>query len=212
MSEFEIAVRFATASVLLLLALVLFSGHRNSPAGLLGALLAISAFADQISGVWGSRLGMLGFGVQMVSIGGVLVFWLFAKALFDDEFGWRWRYFWVLVVLEACVLGGFFYTENYTLVRAADPLSFDKYKASLIPQQIMILGLALLAIYEVLKDWRIDLVESRRRFRQVFLLVATALLLWVSFSNFFALRTQGNPYFESMGGALVLLVLIVVLS
>lgn len=210
MTDVEIASRFAVACLFGLLATVLFRDHRKSTTGLMGALFAAAGCMDQITVPFGPRTGLIGAIFQAGSISGIVWFWLLAKSLFDDAFRWRGWYLLVLAVLWAFSLGAYFFTDAFMLVDTAAAFSFDVYKMSLIPQQAIMLVLSALVIYEAAKDWRNDLVESRRRFRQIFLLAAAVLLIVVSFSNFLQLGTVRNPAMDAAGNVVGLVLVLAI--
>lgn len=212
MTDIEIAARFALACQFALLAIVLLRDHRDSTAGMMGALFAMAAFADQVTAPFGPRQGLVGAIFQAVSISGVVWLWLLAKSLFDDAFRWHASFLIVLAILWVFSLGAYFYTDAFTLVETGSAFEFDRYKASLIPQQAMILILSLLLIFEALKDWRGDLVESRRRFRRLFLLAVTIVLIAVSFSNYLQLGTKHNPITDAVSNLIGLVVVMVVIA
>ena len=212
MTDLEIAARFALAALFALMAIVLLRDHRNSAVRVTAGLLAVAAFADQVTTPFGSRSGAIGAVFQAASISGALWLWLLAKALFDDGFCWRARYFAALAVLVACSLGAFFYTDGFRLVQPDSWLSIDRFKAALIPQQLMIFGLSALALYEAINDWRHDLVARRRRFRQVFVVGLTLLLVGVSFANFAQLGTERNAQVDAVFSLITLAVVVVAFS
>ena len=212
MAEIESAARFALACQFALLALVLLRDHRDSAVGVFAALLAGAAFADQVTAPFGPRAGVIGSFFQAASISGVVWLWLLAKALFDDGFRWHPKYLMVLGVLLICSLGAYFYTGAFSRIGSGALFDFDRYKLSLLPQQAIIAALSIHVIHTAIKDWRTDLVESRRRFRQVFLLAITVLLITVSFSNYLSLGTPKNPTFEALSNLIGLAVIIVVIA
>ena len=212
MTEIKIAARFALACQFALLAIVLLRDHRTTSTGLMGALFAIAGFADQVTAPFGPRQGLIGAVFQAASISGIVWFWLLAKSLFDDAFKWRASYIVVLAVLWVFSLGAYIYTDAFALIESGAALEFDRYKASLIPQQAMMLCLSALVIYEVLKDWRSDLVETRRRFRRLFLLVVSIVLITVSFSNYLQLGTERNPAIDTISNVIGLVLIVFVVA
>lgn len=208
MTDIELASRFTIAVLLALLGAVLLRDHRHQPAGLLSAFFALAGVADQIQGLQGARLGTWGALVQMISLSAVVSFWLLAKSLFDDAFRWRWSYLFVLIALEISVLGAWLYTDGYARVADRAALDFDTYRSALIPQQLFVIVLGLLALSEAVRGWANDLVEARRRLRAVFLIVVGSLLLWVSFSSFFRLGLPRDPALDTAGNGIALVLLL----
>lgn len=212
MTNIDNAARFALACQFAMVAIILIRDHRNSAPGLIGALFAIAGFADNVTAPFGPRQGLTGAVFQAASISGIVWFWLLAKALFDDAFQWRALFLIVLAVLWIFSLGAYFYTDAFTLVESGSPFAFDRYKMSLIPQQVMILGLSALVVFEAVKDWRSDLVESRRHFRRLFLLAVTIVLIAVSFSNYLQLGTPRNPTIDAVSSLVALAVVMMMIA
>jgi AraC-like DNA-binding protein len=102
--------------------------------------------------------------VIAISSGNVVVFWLFARALFDDTFEMRrWHAApWAAVVALSL-------TNCLVLVPAQvlDPRIFA------IAISMITLGFVALAVGQTVVSWSTDLVEERRRLR-VFVVVAAA--------------------------------------
>lgn len=112
-----------------------------------------------------------------ISVGNAVLFWVFVKALFDDNFRYRHRY--VLAWIGAAALSAW----NCL----SDPGDISPWilltRAS---QRAIPVACAILASLAAARHWRADLVESRRRWR-VFILtsgvvycVLIASLRWIA--------------------------------
>jgi AraC-like DNA-binding protein len=78
----------------------------------------------------------------------------------------------------------------------------------LIPLVLLITALVLLALYVSLKDWRVDLVQSRRRARMVSVLMAAIVILVITAIEFFSLGTPRSKYVDTaVSGVFFLLIL-----
>ena len=105
------------------------------------------------------------------SSGGPVVFWLWARAAFDDDFvlrRWHGALWAALVGIELLVAGG--------IVQWPVPgLALDR------AVQAASLGLALLAAAQTLATWRADLVQGRRRLRLAVLIGTSAYIAIMAF-------------------------------
>lgn len=170
MATLELFFRFAGLSQLLVLAIVLIKDHCDKIGGVLIAIWALSGacylavvpvFRDWHWVAW-SYIFLIG------SLAWPVLFWLVAKSLFDDGFRLRWHHLAVLVsvVVVSLVSGAPAFRSGFGAI-LVEP-------SEIIVPQTLALVFIILALVVVLKDWRDDLVESRRRLRFV-LLVATGL-------------------------------------
>ena len=104
-----------------------------------------------------------------------LSFWLFSKALFDDDFNWNMKY-WILIIVISIGhyslyrLNEIFYSTDYRLLR------FVPYLISVI-----LIGLV---IFESIKNKKFDLVDSRLKKRNIFFIFSSFLGL-ISIFYFF---------------------------
>jgi AraC-like DNA-binding protein len=174
--------RGTVLALLLLLAAVL--GRERSPApvvrlGMLMALgLAVQVVAAmpwvewRVPGPWQAPL-------VAVSVGNAVLFWLFVRALFDDDFAPRRRHAltWGLVA----GLSGF----NCLLLARGGAHGVPGVQAAfgglggwaVVLQRVLPLVFAGLAIVAAARHWRGDLVEGRRRLRLFILLAGSAYTL-----------------------------------
>jgi AraC-like DNA-binding protein len=127
--------------------------------------LGVAAYAVQSAAGFAQLPLLARMPLAVLSTGNAGVFWLFARALFDDDFQWRARHAaaWgamALIALLAC------------LARPQTMLAIS----------LATLAFALLAVVQTLASWRTDLVEKRRRLR-VFIVGAGALYTVVNMGS-----------------------------
>jgi AraC-like DNA-binding protein len=152
----EAALRGGAVTLLAVLALLLLRGGRRTSAGIYGALFAVSIAAYVIvtaPGLLNARLlGLLP--LRLLSLGSPAMFWLFAKAAFDDDFVRSWRDAppWLATV-----------AIGFTCAR------FRLSGACILYHGIQLVFVAL-AIREAVTGSTGDLIEERRRFRVVLVL------------------------------------------
>ncbi len=165
LATIDLALRAATVAMLLVLAVSLLRDFGNSTAGRLAAALTLGLAVHAaisvvgvapVASVWHAPL-------IAVSTATVVVFWLFARALFDDAFGLRWWHgaIWFLVAAFSFV--------NCVWIAPAGHARF-----SIVIINLLALGFIGLAVAQSISSWSVDLVEGRRRLR-VFIVSAAAL-------------------------------------
>ena len=152
----EAALRGGAVVLLAVLAVLLLRDGRRAPAGVYGALFAASVAAYVIV----TAPGLLNLPVlwllplRLGSLGTPAMFWLFAKASFDDAFvpSWRDASAWLGTV-----------GIGFVCARGLLPAACPVYHGL----QLMFVALA---IREALVGRAADLIEERRRFRVVLVL------------------------------------------
>lgn len=159
----DAALRGVVIALLLLLAAVLGRDRPGLPVARAGVVLALGQcvqlvssapfFEAQVPRLWQAPW-------LAVSVGNAVLFWVFAKALFDDAFRVRpWHLAaWAAVAVLALV--------NCAVPSATGPLALGLQRA--VP-----LVFAVLAALAAASHWREDLVERRRRLRMY--IVATGI-------------------------------------
>lgn len=159
LSLIDTALRGGLIAMLLLFAAVLLRDRAQSPPARVGIALALGLcvqafssaplFEAQAPLLWQAPL--IG-----VSTANSMLFWLFARALFDDDFGARPAHaaLWLVVAGLGALNCGLWPTDPGSLVRTVSRLL-----------RWMPLLFALLAIAAAVAHWRGDLVERRRRAR-----------------------------------------------
>jgi AraC-like DNA-binding protein len=149
----ELALRTATAAILLVTGLVLLRDRRSTESGPFGGLLALSVAVVSVAGVDPViRLWPL----QLLAMGTPALLWIWAGAVFDDDFrpSWRDAIAWVVMPVVAAVgLGA--------------PRPWIGTAESLLA-----LAFILLAAWRIVAGMRDDLLERRRRIRPVLAMLA----------------------------------------
>jgi AraC-like DNA-binding protein len=134
---------------------------RRGNVAVLGALLALGLIVQAISSAPLFEAGVSGLGQApwvAVSVGNAPLFWLFARALFEDEFalapkhGLLWSAVAALSFVNCAWLS--WHGEVWPLAAAA-----------LLLQRLLPLLFGVLIALTALRHWRGDLVERRRRLR-----------------------------------------------
>jgi AraC-like DNA-binding protein len=166
LSQINLMLGAGTTTLLLLLAALLLRDFRTVAAGRLGSAFALGSAAHAVTAASGFTLPVTPWHAALIAVstGNVVLFWLFARALFDDAFEIRrWHAApWAAVVALSL-------TNCLVLVPAQilDPRIFS------IAISVISLVFVTLAVAQTIASWSADLVEARRRLR-VFVVVAAA--------------------------------------
>src|SRR5947209_4743519 len=172
----DLGLRGAAVGLSLLLACVALRDRRDSTVALLAAALTVSAAASVICSApnfprqwqWWSLL------LLALASGGPVVFWLWARAAFDDDFVLRpWH-----GVLWAAMGGTELLVAGGAVEWPTPGLALDR------TVQVASLCLALLAVAQTLATWRADLVEGRRRLRRAVLIGTSAYIAILTVRSF----------------------------
>ncbi|MGY3696921.1 AraC-like DNA-binding protein [Bradyrhizobium sp. USDA 3240] len=195
----DLGLRGAVIALCLLIAAMALRDRRDSTAALLGAALAIGAAASMVCSAPTFPRPFAWWGLLLLALSSAnsVVFWLWARAAFDDDFvpqpwhGVLWAAVAVAQWLDASGV-----TRSAALELAIErTLSFAS------------LGLALLAVAQTLVTWPADLVQGRRGLRLVVLIGASAQTVLNSYLSF--LEQPSHPTFSmtSVANAFVLFAL-----
>jgi AraC-like DNA-binding protein len=191
----DLGLRGAIVGLSLLLAGVALRDRRDSTVACLGAALVVGAAASAIGSAptfprpfeWWELL------VLALAGGNSVVFWLWARAAFDDDFVVkRWH-----GGLWAVIAGLQFYVAGWSLWPTFDR-AIDRTLS------LTTLGLALLAAAQTLVTWRTDLVAGRRRLRLVVLIGASADTAIVAAANFSGTPSMSFSSMASVANAFAL--------
>ncbi|QOG16217.1 helix-turn-helix domain-containing protein [Bradyrhizobium sp. SEMIA] len=165
LTNLELAFRAASVALLLVLAASLLSDFRNVLAGRLGAAFALGSAAHAASYSVGFSSLAAGWHAPLIALstGNIVVFWLFTRALFDDEFRLRW---WHGVIWAA--------VTAFSFVGCLWIAPSGNVRFPVTAVNLMVLGFIALAVAQMIKSWPADLVERRRNVR-VFIVCAAAL-------------------------------------
>ncbi|MBZ0247588.1 MAG: helix-turn-helix domain-containing protein [Cyclobacteriaceae bacterium] len=168
MPQLNLVLQIATATLLGLVCLLL---ARHSRSGLhtwtgIGFAVSILCYMIVESDVIQSVL-FLRIAVSIGAISIPVFFWLLARAIFDDHFVFRWSLIiWFLIILIPHL--NFFVGEFI-------PWTGFRQITSIVAH-LMSLGFVLAGLYTALRTRHGDLVDSRIRFRNVFLSGTAALI------------------------------------
>jgi AraC-like DNA-binding protein len=171
----DLGLRGAIVGLSLLIAGVALRDRRDSTVARLGAALAIGAAASAIGSAPTFPRPFAWWGLLVLTLSGAspVVFWLWARAAFDDDFVIRrWH-----GVLWAAIAGLQLYVAGWPTGPVLGP-AIDRTLS------LTALGLALLAAAQTLATWRTDLVAGRRRLRLVVVIGASAYIVIVAAANF----------------------------
>jgi len=163
----DLALRAATAALLLVLAATLFRDFRHVAAGRLAVAFALGSAAHAVSSAIGigPPVSLAHAPLIALSTGNVVVFWLFTRALFDESFQLRWWHglIWAAVTAFSFVNCTFF-----------APAASGNARIGVVAINLIALGFIALAVTQTIASWSADLVEGRRRIR-VFIVSAAAI-------------------------------------
>jgi AraC-like DNA-binding protein len=196
----DLGLRGAVVALCLLIAALALRDRRDSTAALLGAALAIGAAASMICSAPTFPRPFAWWGLLLLALSSAncVVFWLWARAAFDDDFVPR---FWHGVLWAAVVVAQWLDASGITRSAALElaierTLSFTS------------LGLTLLAVAQALVTWPADLMQGRRGLRLVVLIGASAQIVLNSYLSF--VQQPSHPAFSitSVANAFALFVLV----
>jgi hypothetical protein len=194
----DLGLRGAVVALSLLIAGVALRDRRDSTVARLGAALAVGAAASVICSApnFPKPFEVCGLLLLALSGGTVVVFWLWARAAFDDDFELRWRH----GALWAAIAGLQLFAAGWSM--PALDLAIDRTLS------FAYLGLALLAAVQTLATWREDLMARRRRLRLIVLVGAAAYIAAGVFSSLSPTPSGSGFSIASVASAFSLCVLV----
>ncbi len=166
LSQINLVLGAATAMVLLLLAALFFRDFRAVVAGRLAVAFALGSAAHAFTGGAGFVPPAAPWQSVLIaaSTGNVVVFWLFARALFDDAFRLRpWHVAPWAAVVALSLVNCLVLVPEQALDKRVFPVLIS----------VISLGFVALALTQTVASWSADLIEERRRLR-VFVVAAAA--------------------------------------
>jgi AraC-like DNA-binding protein len=192
MPSLDLFFRIGTIALLLLLATILIKEKPNQPSALLGAGLALSVAGMAMVAItleWGWVF--LEIPLNLICTTAPLFFWLLSKSLFEDSFRWKWWYVLPYALLAVTGIAGHYlsFGDFRGYVHWAMRSAVAHHGMGMMPFILVVTVLVALALYVALKDWRLDLVESRRRARMLSVLLGGLAMLWFTFFEFLSLGT-----------------------
>lgn len=199
MHTLDWALRAGVIGVLVLLAMLLLRDRASYVWARITAALAVGTAAYVLHFGPGFALSIAWWQIPILAIsaGNMVMFWIFASALFDDEFRLRSRHLvaWAGVAAAAvatCLLGG------------SSPGAARTIGAGLDAAGIVF---ALLAIGRAIASWKDDLVEGRRRLR-LFIVAGGAIYAVLVTVSRFGVRpgtaTEGSSLLDIAGLAVII--------
>jgi AraC-like DNA-binding protein len=204
LSQIDLVLGVGTTTLLLLLAALLLRDFRAASAGRLAAAFALGSAAHALTATSGFATPATPWHAALIAVatGNVVLFWLFARALFDDGFKMRaWHVVpWVAVValsLTNCLVP--------VPAKVLDP------QIPAVAMSVISLGFVVLAVGQTIASWSADLVEDRRRLR-VFVVAATAIYTGVNAILQLPLSAIGAPNILATADAAVLAGVVVAIS
>ncbi|MCU7930865.1 MAG: helix-turn-helix domain-containing protein [Candidatus Thiodiazotropha sp. (ex Codakia rugifera)] len=201
MSTLDLFFRSGNIVLLTLLAMVLIKDYHTKPSAVLGAIVALGAAASgtfALTSQW--EWLVLEIPLNLISGAGIVAFWLLSKSLFEDSFQWKWSYLLLYVLYVAVGWFGHYITfeDHRGLVHWAMRSELTHNGVALIPSISWGVLLVVLALYHALKDWRVDLVESRRRARMVSVLLGGIIILVITCVEVITLGTPRSIHVDTM--------------
>jgi AraC-like DNA-binding protein len=197
LATIDLALRSGAIALLLLLAALLGRDFSGRTAGRLAALFALGSAIYAVSSAAGATTWPLGWHAPLIALstGNVLTFWLFTRALFDDDFTLRpWHGLaWGALVAVSLV--------NCTLIAPMQDASSRWLGVAL---SLLALGILALAVVQSVRSWSADLVEGRRLLR-TFMVGAAAIYSIVATVMQLVLAGSAPPVLVSVVNAAVLL-------
>jgi AraC-like DNA-binding protein len=189
----DLGLRGAAVGLFLLLAAVALRDRRDGVVACLGAALAVAAAASVIRSAptfprvwqWWSLI------LLTLASGGPVIFWLWARAAFDDDFvlrNWHGALWAAMAGTELLVAGGI----------VDWPVPGQGLDRAVLVASV---GLGLLAVVQTLATWRADMVEGRRRLRLAVLIGTSAYIAITSFLNFSPTELASGSSIASVAGA-----------
>ncbi|WP_439407462.1 helix-turn-helix domain-containing protein [Bradyrhizobium sp. DASA03076] len=165
LATLDLAFRAASVALLLMLAASLLHDYRNVLAARLGAAFVLGSVAHAVSYSLDvtSRVPLWHAPLIAISTATIVVFWLFTRALFDDEFRLRWWHGLIWAAVAAYSFAGCVWIA---------PGGHVRFSVTVV--NLIVLGFIALAVGQMIASWPADLVE-RRRSARVFIVCAIAL-------------------------------------
>lgn len=174
MHEFELVLRTVAVLLLVLLAALLCTAQRRTPASWSGALFAAAAAAFVVTSARGApaALGMAIYPLTALCVSKAALLWLFSRSLFEDSFRVRPR---DLLVIALTVLYGS-WQQLVHLERERAGIAAGWEIAASLGFEALLLTLVLLALASAWRELSVDLVDRRRRIRWLFITITAGYL------------------------------------
>jgi AraC-like DNA-binding protein len=196
----DLGCRGAVVGLSLLIAGVLLRDRGHSTVSRLSAMLLVSAAASTICSAPGFPWPWQYWSLFLLALscGGSVIFWLWARATFDDDFLLQWWH----GALWAAIVGLQVFVSGWSVRWPALGEPIDR----VLP--FVYLGFSLLGAAQTLATWRADLVAGRRRLRLVVLIGASAYAVASALQNFWPASPASGFSVWSVANVVGLLVLL----
>ncbi|MEM8892391.1 MAG: helix-turn-helix domain-containing protein [Bacteroidota bacterium] len=180
--------RFVTVGQLLLTLIIVLRSDKKNFFSLSASFFALALMAYLIA-YWPPVKAnfWLFHTILPFSVAVPLSFYLFSKALFDDGFRWKGKYLWFILATVALhtslfVFNGLLWSN----------LEEDVKVLAYLPPYLISLGFVIAGLFEALKNYKVDLVPGRTRFRMLFIMLS-AFLMILTISSLMALQHDNLP-------------------
>lgn len=210
MAALDLALRFATLSQLCVLAVLIFRQYRHTIVGRCGLIflycLGCYLLCPLVANRW--QMGLLALPIFLGCFSVAAAFWLLARAWFVDRVRVRWPHL-LLALLPAAAS----FPRHYLPARALDVAPVEIQQLWAILPQMLSLGFVVAALAQAQFGRGPDLVEARRRFRDVFVAVSGAYIILVLAVEIFMSGKGPAPLLDviNVGGILVVTTIVMVL-
>ncbi len=204
LSPIDLALVAGTTTLLVLLAALLLRDFRTVAAGRLAAVFALGSAAHALTATIGFAVPVTPWHAALIAVStaNAVVFWLFARALFDDAFQLRrWHAVPWAAVASLSLVNCLVLAPAHIL----DPRIFA------IVMTAISLAFVALAVGQTIASWSADLVEDRRRLR-VFVVVATAIYAAVNAGLQLLVSGNGAPGAIATAHNAILAVVVIALA
>jgi AraC-like DNA-binding protein len=204
LSQIGLALGAGTATLLALLAALVFRDFRAAAAGRLAIAFALGSVAHALTATSGFAPPVTLWHAALIAIstGNVVVFWLFARVLFDDAFKVRrWHAApWAAVVALSLI--------NCLVLVPAQTLDPRIFAVAI---SVISLGFVALAVSQTIASWSSDLVEDRRRLR-MFVVVTTSIYAGFNAVLQLFMPASGSPGVLATANAAILAAVVIAIA
>ncbi|MEM7016431.1 MAG: helix-turn-helix transcriptional regulator [Pseudomonadota bacterium] len=197
MESFNFAFRIATEFQLLLMILVLYKHRSTTPGNWLmtAYLLGLMCYIVDQPILDLTIRDELTIFTCLVAAGAIAVpclFWLLALALFRDGFRLRYYHLLILVLSQAITWGDSISSIRHYYMQAGEQIDL----MMMLFSRMQLALFAVLGFLVSIRDWRTDLVESRRRFRTMFIGVVGVYIVILEGATIFLDLADATPSIE----------------
>lgn len=198
----DIIFRTVAVTSAVLLAGLLLSTRRQRPAALPGAMLCLAAAAFFATSLPGAKAayGIWGDVLTALCVTKAAWFWLFARALFNDDARLDGRH---LAIVSAVAVVGTWQQNSFLPQYRAGTVDAWESTAG-FGFEAMLFFLLLAGLYEAWRGMAVDLVERRRRLRVGFLIATGAYLaMTLAVQTYNLLTDVSTPVFAARANMLL---------